>query len=473
MKILHCTAEYFPFIKSGGLSDMLSSLSVAQAKLIDVSVAIPNISSIKEKISYTGIVYSAISETEPAYSTASKILKNSRFREAEFNGVKLYFFESALFDKISNIYANSDEHFHFAVFSYACYHLAKVLQVDVIHSHDWHTALTNVIVKNLSPKLKTCFTIHNLAYQGDHPEEICGFLRQDPFFLNINNLFHINKMNYMKSAIEVSDHITTVSPGYRDEVLNEPTGFFLSWLLKKRTDSFSGILNGINEDEWNPSQDKKIYSNYETEDLEIGKKENKTSLYEEFDLKIDLQRPLIGIVSRLSFQKGFSTFLNSFRQKFNLPFYYFILGTGEKDLEDSFFYESHNSSERLFFFKGFSETLARKVEAASDFFLMPSLFEPCGLNQLYSQRYGSIPIVSRVGGLKDSVIETWEEDKQTGFLFEAGLDHSLNFALDRAFNLFQNKEKFSLIRKRIMSLDWSWKKGVEEYNQIYKRIVSF
>lgn len=451
---------------------MLSSLSVAQSKSIGVSVALPKISSIKEPLSYTGIIHSCFPETEPAYSIASKILKNSKFREVIYEGVKIYLFECTLFSKLNSIYGNHAEHFHFAIFSYACFHLAKILQVDIIHSHDWHTALTNVIAKNLSTKFKTCFTIHNLAYQGDHPEEICGFLREDPFFLNTKTLYHIDKINFMKSSIEISDHLTTVSPGYRDEVLTEPTGFFLSWLLQKKMDSFTGILNGINSEEWNPSEDELIYSNYNRMDFEIGKKENKISLYEEFGLEIDINRPLIGMVSRLSFQKGFSTFLSSFKQKYNLPFFYFVLGTGEKDLEESFFYESHFSNKRLFFYKGFSESLARKIEAASDFFLMPSLFEPCGLNQLYSQRYGTIPIVSRVGGLKDSVIETWQEDLQTGFLFEAGIDHSLNFALERANSVFQNKTKLNQIIKRIMGLDLSWKKGVLEYNQIYKKILN-
>jgi starch synthase len=465
LKILHTTAEFFPYIKSGGLSDMLSSLSVAQSASHSVYIALPKIASIQEKIFYTGNIYQCISEDAAPYSDASIILKKSIFREAEWSGIKIYFFESPIFEKLQSIYANANEHYNFAIFSYACYHLSRVLDVDIVHSHDWHTALTTVLCK-LYSKRKTCFTIHNLAYQGDHPFDICGFLRADPFYMVLDSLIHIDKINYMKSAIEVSDEITTVSPGYRDEVLEEPTGFFLSWLLRERKSSFTGILNGINEKEWNPETDEKIYTHYNFETCMEGKRENKFSLYEEFGLDVNIERPLIGIVSRLSFQKGFKTFLNSFKLKANLPFYFFILGTGDKDLEDSFFYESHHSKDRLFFFKGFNETIARKIEAASDFFLMPSLFEPCGLNQLYSQVYGSIPIVSRVGGLKDSVTEN-----KTGFVFEAGLEHSLNYALERALSLYQNPDEFYATRTRIMQIDWSWKKGIEAFDNTYKKAL--
>lgn len=472
MKILHTTAEYFPFIKSGGLSDMLSSLTIEQAKSDEVFVALPYISSIKEKIEFTGVVYNCIPSEDLKSSIASQILGRSKFKEAVWSGVKLYFFDSELFTPLQSIYANHNEHYNFAIFSYACYHLSKVLSVDIVHSHDWHTALVTVLSKTSKPNKPTCFTIHNLAYQGDHGAEVCGFLRADPFYLNLDYLYNVNRVNYMKGALLYTDQITTVSPGYRDEVLNEPSGNSLSWLLREKEAVFRGILNGINTNEWNPEVDNKIYSNYNFLTHKTGKEKNKIELYKEFGLDVELERPLVGIVSRLSFQKGFNTFLNSFYQKWHLPFYYFILGTGEENLENAFFYESHHNHRRLFFYKGFNESTARKIEAASDFFLMPSLFEPCGLNQLYSHAYGAIPIVSRVGGLKDSVNESWDKKELTGFIFEAGMDHSLNYALERASQYYNAKEDFYFTREKIMQLDWSWKKGAGEYKEVYQDAIS-
>jgi starch synthase len=173
----------------------------------------------------------------------------------------------------------------------------------------------------------------------------------------------------------------------------------------------------------------------------------------------------------LTFQKGFNTFLSSFRDRWDLPFYYFVLGSGEESLEGAFFHEGHHSSNRIFFYKGFDESLARKIEASSDFFIMPSLFEPCGLNQLYSHAYGSIPIVSRVGGLRDSVIESENIDNLSGFVFEPDDHFSLNYALARAADLYTRKNDFRKVRTNIMKLDWSWKNSESQYKEIYQRAI--
>lgn len=471
MKILHTTAEFFPFIKAGGLSDMLSSLSAFQSKENEIFVALPLIEKMNQTPIFTGKEFNCIDESVAYHSDSCKILKNSKFKEAIDGNRKLYFFDSPIFRNLHSIYANPHEHYNFAVFSYACYNLALELNVDLVHSHDWHTAIVTVLCNTQKQKIPTCFTIHNLAYQGDHPVEICRFLRIDPFYLDLKNFEHLKKINYMKAALSLCQEITTVSEGYRDEILHEPMGNFLSWLLKERQSSLTGILNGINENEWNPALDNKIYKNYSFEDVNEGKRENKLALYKEYGLAIDIDRPLIGLIGRLTHQKGFDTFLKSFYQKWKLPFYYFVLGSGDKQIEGALFHESHHSNGRIFFYKGFNETLARKIEAASDFFLMPSLFEPCGLNQMYSHAYGTIPIVSRVGGLKDSVIESWDRKQSTGFVFEAGEDHSLSYALDRALSLYYDRDIFNEKRVRIMNLDWSWKNGSSEYLRLYKQAI--
>lgn len=471
MKILHTTAEFFPYIKAGGLSDMLSSLSRYQAELYDVHIALPYIPSIIERIEYTGVEFPAILE-EDFYSTDVCItLSKSKFLHAKKGKLNLYFFKSELFERYNKIYGNTDELYSFAVFSYACYTLGILLEVDIVHSHDWHTALVCVLNGMKNRGKPTIFTIHNLAYQGDHPFWMTGFLKIDPFNLNLDTLANYDKVNYMKGALQYTQEITTVSEGYRDEVMVEPEGCHLSWLLNSRSESFSGILNGVDEKEWNPSYDKKIYKNYSAKDVNKGKYLNKKKLFSEYGLNVDLKRPLVGLVGRLTYQKGFETFLSSFKQRGDLPFYYIILGSGDTELEGAFFHESHFSNNRLFFYKGFDEVLARKIEAASDFFLMPSHFEPCGLNQLYSHSYGTIPIVSRVGGLKDTVIESENIDYLTGFVFEPGVDHSLNYALARAGDLYNRKKDFVKVRRKIMGIDWSWKKSSLVYKNLYERAI--
>jgi len=471
LKILHTTAEFFPYIKAGGLSDMLSSLSDYQSKENEVFIALPIIQNLNQAPEFTGREFPCIDESIAYHSDACAILKKSKFREAIDGNKKLYFFDSPIFQNLQTIYANANEHFNFAVFSYACYHLAVELNVDVVHSHDWHTAIVTILCNTQPVRKPTCFTIHNLAYQGDHPVDMCRFLRIDPFYLNLDLFDHLHKSNFMKAALVVSQEITTVSHGYRDEILKEPMGNSLSWILHQRQDSLTGILNGINDKEWNPALDKKIYKNYTFETIEKGKLANKLALYQEYKLHVDLHRPLVGLIGRLTHQKGFDTFLQSFYERWRMPFYYFVLGSGDKQIEGALFHESHHSNARIFFYKGFDEALARKIEAAADFFLMPSLFEPCGLNQMYSHAYGTVPIVSRVGGLKDSVHETWDRNKSTGFVFEPGVEHSLSYALDRALTLYHDKEELNFKRQVIMKLDWSWKKGSSEYQALYNRAI--
>lgn len=471
MRIFHSTTEFFPYIKVGGLSDMIASLSQYQAKKHEVHVAVPLLESIRPKIQFSGQVFPAVDPKDSGHSDASRALHESNFLHAKEGDVNLYFFDSPVIRKYQHIYANHDECYSFAVFSAASTFLARYLNADVVHAHDWHTALVPVLCNSLDPKIPTVFTIHNMAYQGDHPFWMTSFLRMDPFFIDIEQLANLEKVNYMKGALMYAQEITTVSPGYRDEIMNEPEGFHLSWLLRERQDSFTGILNGINTAEWNPRTDKKIYVNYDENTVDEAKRENKLKLYQEYGLYVDLDRPLVGMISRLTFQKGFETFLPSFYQKYNLPYYYIMLGTGEPHLESIFLHESHHSNQRLYFYKGFDEYLARKIEAASDFFLMPSLFEPCGLNQMYSHAYGTIPIVSRVGGLKDSVHESSDYAYLTGFVFEPGQHHSLNYALERALTLYYNKEALSMVRKNIMKINWGWENSEKKYEKIYLRAI--
>jgi starch synthase len=472
MKILHATAEYFPYIKMGGLSDMLSSFSKELSKKHDVSVCLPLIAKLKEEPDFTGRKLSAISPNFQVSNLILEILSQSQFLEAKYGDVKLYFFDSPVFRDLESIYANSDEHFRFAVYAYAAFFLSLELGVDIFHAHDWHTSLACALHK-VSPFGKpTVFTIHNLAYQGDHPLWMTGFLKEEPFLLYPEAYMQDGKVNYMKAGLMSATQITTVSPGYRNETMFEPNGFGLSYLLRKREIDYNGVINGIDREEWNPSKDTHLFSNFSVKNHAEGKLKNKSALYAEIGRPaIDTTRPLVGIIGRLTYQKGYANFIQAFKERAHLPHFYIFLGAGEESLQNELFHLSHTDQNRIFFYKGYDETIARKIEAASDFFLMPSLFEPCGLNQLYSHAYGAIPIVSRVGGLRDTVSESPLEGEYTGIVFEPNDVSSLGYALERAYTLHINQPKFLETRTRIMNIDWGWAKRVAEYEAIYETSI--
>ncbi|MCW7468662.1 glycogen/starch synthase [Leptospira kanakyensis] len=472
MKILHASAEYFPYIKMGGLADMLASLTKEQAKTEKVYVALPLIGKLGKTIQFTGKVFPALPPTDaPIDSVVASVLKASRFLEAEEGGVKLYFFESELFQPLDSIYGHAEEHFRFAMFSYACYALSQILNVDVFHAHDWHTALSLALQKDSVNPIPSVFTIHNLAYQGDHPFWMTGFLKEEPFRLITSPFDHDGKCNYMKAGILSANQITTVSPGYRQETLSEPNGFGLSYCLRQRASDYSGILNGIDTDEWNPEKDKRTFQTYCVKNWKEGKLKNKAELFQEIGRPfLPLDVPLVGLIGRLTHQKGFPTFLQALLERRHLPHRYVVLGSGDPEMEKSFFQLSETIPDFFYFYKGYNESLAHKIEAASDFFLMPSLFEPCGLNQMYSHTYGSIPIVSRVGGLRDTVEESNLLKFKTGIVFEPNDVGSLGYALERARDLFESTDR-EIVVKNIMNLDWSWKKRKLEYDLIYSKAI--
>lgn len=450
---------------------MVAGLAHTQSKTHEVCVALPLLKGMSSKLEFTGKKIPSFDPLSKANTLSSQILKDSFFLEAKFHNIRLYLWDSVLFRSTEQIYENPDEHYRFAMYSFAVFHLGLTLKVDLVHAHDWHTALVNVLNSFSSFPKKNLLTIHNLAYQGEHPYEMCGFLREEPFFLNIDFFLHKSKVNYLKAGLTYANFISTVSPSYRNEILNEPEGQSLSGVLWNRRLQFFGILNGIDSEEWNPSTDDKIFQTYNLKTIKKGKEKNKAELYKLIARKIDTKRPLVGVIGRLTHQKGYETFVSYLGKNANPDFFYVVLGAGDAHLEKSFFYYSDVLQDRVYFYKGYSEELAHKITAASDFFLMPSLFEPCGLNQMYSQTYGTIPIVSRVGGLRDTVEESNLEEYYTGIVFEPGDLGSMDYAMGRAKTLFEDGKKFTKARSNIMKLEYSWDKRVSEYETLYKNIL--
>lgn len=472
MKILHVTAEYFPYIKAGGLADMVASLSKAQADEHSVYVALPLVKNLGKEPNWTGKTYTCYDPNGlSAISSASKHLREAQFREAKEGNCLLYFFESPFFSSKEFIYETGEEQYHFALFSYACHFLAEQVRADVLHAHDWHTAIT-VALQLYNPKpIPSVFTIHNLAYQGDFPYWKVGFLTEEPFHLVPSAFDHDGKCNFLKAGIVACDQLTTVSPGYKIETLQEPGGFGLSYILQKKGNRYLGILNGIDSDVWNPNSDPYLKTKFSSHNWKQGKTAAKKELYSKIGRpQISLNRPLLGLIGRLTYQKGYPSYVRAYQERRHLPFFHLALGAGDSELEQTFFHLSHTEPEQFYFYRGYSEELSHLIEAASDFFLMPSLFEPCGLNQMYSQVYGTVPIVSRVGGLKDTVFESGIH-AQTGFVFEPNDSDSLGYALERAHTLYLS-DKHDIVVKNMMSLDWSWTSPKKQYIQIYQNAIS-
>jgi starch synthase len=320
-------------------------------------------------------------------------------------------------------------------------------------------------------KSRTVFTIHNLAYQGLFPKEEFPKTDLDWALFHIHYFEFYNKVNLMKAGIVYSDAISTVSPTYAEEILTDEFGCGLEGVLKTRVKDLSGILNGIDIDAWDPATDKLIFKNYSSKDID-GKYENKEKLQKELGLKVDRDIPMIGLISRLADQKGLDLIAKIIAELLNMKVQFVLLGTGEQKYHLLFekMQKAHAASVSINL--KFDAVLAEKIYAASDLFLMPSRYEPCGLGQLISFRYGTVPVVRTVGGLKDSVSEfDIKTGEGTGFTFSEYDAHHLFSAIKRALSAYRNKAAWHALVQKVMELDFSWEKSAEDYVALYKKVM--
>ncbi|PIP24357.1 MAG: starch synthase, partial [Candidatus Nealsonbacteria bacterium CG23_combo_of_CG06-09_8_20_14_all_37_18] len=341
----------------------------------------------------------------------------------------------------------------FLFLSAAAIEVAKILKIDILHCHDWHTAIVATLPKNKN--IKTLLTIHNLQYQGIYPSEI------------VNKLLGTNfsgEVNCLKEGILNADFINTVSPNYAKEILTSEYGYGLENFLKQRKNNLIGILNGIDTEEFNPKTDKNLKANYSLLDIE-KKEENKIYLQKKYFKETNPNIPVLGMVSRLASQKGIDLIKEIFPllMKENLQF--ILLGTGAREYE-VFFEEKKKEFPQKFWTKiGFDDNLARQIYAGADIFLIPSLFEPCGLGQLIAMRYGTLPIARLVGGLKNTVT------KETGFLFKNYNEQEFLQVIKKALRVYKNKKIWEKLQKNGMKNDFSWEKSAKEYLKIYKKLM--
>ncbi|MGB9750548.1 MAG: glycogen synthase GlgA [Caldisericia bacterium] len=475
MRVIFIASEGNPYIKTGGLGDVVGSLPKYLKKFgTNISLILPLYKKIKEK----NLDLDFIDEVE---ITIDDKLYNFKFYKDKLNfNFDVFFIENDHFFNRDGIYNENnidypDNHLRFGLFSLASLKLSvKNLKPDIIHVHDWQTSFVPIYNKIFfNNNIKTILTIHNLAYQGIFDKESIKNLGLPYDLFSIDKLEFYGKVNFLKGGLIFSDFITTVSPTYSKEIQKEDFGFGLEGVLKERREKLIGILNGIDYDYWNPEKDKMIYKNYNIDTFEV-KKENKNFLYKELNLNFDLEKPLYSLITRITNQKGIDLVLEIFDKLMKFPINLLILGLGDKDIENKLLDLNKFYKEKFIAIIKFDEELSHKIYASSDFFLMPSRFEPCGLSQMISLRYGTIPIVRSTGGLRDTVIEYNENiGCGNGFIFYDYDEIELFDAIKRSIIIFNDKEKLNKIIKIGMNSDFSWDNSSKKYLELYKQILNF
>jgi starch synthase len=488
LSILFVTSEAAPFAKTGGLADVSGALPQAIRELgHDIRIILPKYASVSERrfkihdIKRLTDMPMQIGDKTVLGSVRSSFLTNIKTK------VQVYFLHNDGYYNRPDIYTDpktktewpdNDERFIFLCHSVIETILRLGWKPDIIHLNDWPTALIAALLRTTYAKeplfktTKIVFTVHNAAYQGVFPRD--SFLKThlpESTFKPDGVEFH-GQMNLLKAGLIYSDFITTVSETYAKEIRSSAEyGCGLEGVYKKRAKDTMGILNGIDTLTWDPATDTKIAQTYSIDDFS-GKADNKKALCDRFQLKYDEKIPVIGIVSRLIEQKGFDLIERKLAEIMKSNCYLVIDGEGDKRIEDFLTKAAKKYSKKMGLFIGFDEELAHLIEAGSDMFLMPSRYEPCGLNQMYSLRYGTLPIVRATGGLADSVDDISEKPKTgTGFVFKNYDPEEMFAALTRALLTFQDKDVWNEAIRRGMLKDFSWNASVEKYIEMYRELI--
>ncbi len=477
-KILYISSEAFPLIKTGGLADVAGSLPAALLKLSqDVRLLLPAYPEVLKKIKKKKIL------AKTRYHNQAVSIIESRLPGSH---VIVWLVDCpAAFNRPGGPY--TDHHGHewddnalrFAVLCYAAVDialnkLALSWYPDVVHCNDWQSGLVPALLSLSSKRPATVFTIHNLAYQGVFNKQTFTDLKLPKKLWHPDGLEFYDQLSFIKGGLAYADKITAVSPNYAKEILQPEYGYGLSGLLKHRRKDLSGILNGINKKHWNPGTDPYLKQKYNQRSLN-KKSLNKTALQQELSLPVNVSIPLIGMVSRLVEQKGLEFILDSLEKILSLAVQFVILGTGESHYERQLSNWASQHPDKLHVTIGYDEALAHRIEAASDMYLMPSIFEPCGLNQLYSLRYGTLPIVTPVGGLADTVINASEKNSTygaaNGFVLKNKNSSALLAAIKRALVMYKKPEQWRQLQHNAMSGDFSWKTSAEHYVRLYQQAI--
>jgi starch synthase len=480
MKIAFVSTEIVPFAKTGGLADVSGSLPRELVKLgCDVRLFMPKYFLLDELAH--GLKYNWNIGEMPI--RINGIIRSVHIHQSKLpdSNIDVYFIDCPHYFHRYRIYTDDfDEDERFILFSKAVIETLQRLQwfPDVIHCNDWQTGLIPLFIKdnyswdNAFNKTGTLFSIHNIGYQGRFSKSVINSaeIRGDLFYMG-GPVEQDGGVSFMKTGISFSDIINTVSNTYSHEILTSEYGAGLETVLQQREEDLFGILNGVDYNVWNPETDKHLPYKYSVNDLG-GKMKNKKFLLEHFGISFKEDIPLIGMVSRMVLQKGFDIFADAINDLLNLEAQWIILGSGEEKFEDLFRQLSIQLPGRIGSYIGYNNELSHFIEAGADMFLMPSRYEPCGLNQIYSLKYGTVPIVRKTGGLADTV-KDWDEenhygfDHGNGFSFYDYTGFALYKSVERAVNTFKHKQVWKKIQTNGMNLDFSWQRSAEKYLELY------
>lgn len=467
MNILHVSSEVFPYAKTGGLADMTASLAKAQAEAGHrVTLVTPLYRGIREQ--FDGIRPSGI-EFSVALGQAEKTATIWQLDATE--NLRLLFIDQPEFFDRDNLYGEEDDAERFVFFSKTAARLAttKGVLAEIVHAHDWQSSLTMPLLSLGQAQPGKVFTIHNAAYQGRFSSEVFKLTGLPDTFFNWQQLEFYDDINLLKGGVVFADLATTVSPRYSEELLTSEYGCGLEGVFQAKGDALTGVLNGVDYSEWNTTDNPHLAAPFSADSPE-GKGANKQALQRELDLEEQPDVPLLGNISRLAEQKGIDILLGALEQKLaaGRPFQFAGLGSGDALLEQAMTDLAKQHPGRVAVHVGYDPALAHRIEAGCDFFVMPSRFEPCGLNQLYSLRYGAVPVVRATGGLEDSIIDLGQGDATaTGIKFREPNANALGQALGQAISLYSDFSRLAKVRDNGMRADFSWTRTNFEYNRLY------
>ncbi len=480
MKILLVTSELHPFSKSGGLADMVGALAKTLAFLgHQVGVVTPLYRGIREKFPDLQKF-----DWNLDLALAADRVQGSVWTSQPADNLTIYFIEQQGFFDRSSLYTQGasdypDNAERFIFFGKAATNLARYLpwKPEMVHVHDWQAGLVPLFIRDQALRdgwndaPHTCLTIHNLAYQGVFPASAYALTNLPADYFTSEGVEFYKLMNCLKAGIEFSDVLTTVSPRYAREITTEVYGCGLDGVLRRRQHALVGILNGVDYEEWNTVENGHLKHVYSVEELR-GKSENKAALQREMNLPVEAGVPLFATVTRLVDQKGVDIQLAALQEMLASKMQFVLLGSGAPAYEKAYADLQQRFPKQVAVKIGFDHGLSHRIEAGADFFLMPSRFEPCGLNQMYSQRYGTIPIVRRTGGLDDSVTDLLDnQERADGIKFSEYSARALAKAIRKALILYENKDLFAEYQRNAMLADFSWERTAGEYVRVYEQAV--
>lgn len=479
MRVLFATSEVSPLIKTGGLADISAALPAALRDInVDVRILLPGYPQVLKALA--NLQVSADFPALPGFPPARLLADTLP------NGVPLWVIECPkLYQRGGGAYQNEtgldwpDNAHRFGLLSkiaaiLSCAETPLDWKPDVVHCNDWQTGLAPAYLHFAENAAPCVMTIHNIAFQGIFPPQLSAKLGLPEQCFQPDGVEFFGDLSFMKAGLYYAGHITTVSPSYAKEIQTAELGFGLHGLLAHKSTALTGILNGIDTKEWNPAADPNLVLPYDIKNLK-GKSANKRVLQNCMGLHMNDKIPLFGLVSRFTRQKGLDLLLEVAPQLIALPAQLVLLGSGDTEMERAALELAHQYPRQIAAFVGFEESLAHMIEAGADIFLMPSRFEPCGLSQLYSQRYGTPPVVHATGGLIDTVVNCTKASlargTASGFVFNSMDEPGLLAAARRAVAVYHDKKTWRILQRNCMSKEFSWNQSAAAYHDIYSRLM--